>query len=175
VKLLNAPFSGNERKKRKAGDRKTSEIESIIKETFNSTILLEIYPRSEISINIHILETDGSVICSIINATTMALIDAGINMKDMIISCSIAIQKQSQQIYLDVTQTEQTWSNTSAYLPIAITSRNQDIVFMQLESRINETLIETALQTAVEGCKKIHAILEQYLKDYVTTIFKKLG
>ena len=172
VTLLNAPFSGSERKKRKVGDRKSNEIETIIKETFNSTIMLDIYPRSEISINIHLFETDGSVICSIINATTMALVDAGISLKDLVIGCSIAIQKPSQMIYLDATQTEQTWSNTSAYLPIAIKCRNQDIVYMQLESRISEELIESGLVKAVEGCKKVQDILEIYLKVYMTSKFK---
>ena len=58
-KLVNAPFSGTDRKRRRTGDRKTAEMETIIKQTFQSVIALDLYPRSEISIVVHILEADG--------------------------------------------------------------------------------------------------------------------
>jgi exosome complex component RRP41 len=60
-KLVNAPFSGTDRKRRRTGDRKTAEMETIIKQTFQSVISLDLYPRSEISIVVHILEADGLV------------------------------------------------------------------------------------------------------------------
>jgi exosome complex component RRP41 len=58
-KLINAPFSGTDRKKKRSGDRKTQEMETIIRQTFESVIMLDLYARSEISIVIHILESDG--------------------------------------------------------------------------------------------------------------------
>jgi exosome complex component RRP41 len=48
--------------------------------------MLELYPRSEINITVHVLESDGSIICSMINAVTLALMDAGIAMSDMYVS-----------------------------------------------------------------------------------------
>ena len=59
VRLINAPFSGSDRKKRKAGERRTVEMETIIKQTFESVIMLESYQRSEINVVIHVLESDG--------------------------------------------------------------------------------------------------------------------
>lgn len=41
------------------GDRRTLEIEGIIKQVVDSVVLLETYPRSEINIIVHVLETDG--------------------------------------------------------------------------------------------------------------------
>ena len=173
VNVLNTPFSGNDRKKKRSGDRRTTEIESIVKETFNSIVILDIYPRSEILICIQVFETDGSLICAILNATTMALIDAGINLKDMVLSCSVGVHKQNQ-IYLDVTQTEQTWSNCSAYLPIAIKSKSDEIVYMQLDSRISVELLEEALKLVVVGCKKMKTVMEDALKSHMIKSFNKL-
>ena len=51
--------------------------------------MLELYPKSEININIHILESDGSIITTILNAATLALMDAGISMRDMYCFCFI--------------------------------------------------------------------------------------
>ena len=64
------------------------ELETVVHDTFSSVVCLELYPRSEINIVIHVLETDGSVLCTILNATSMALMDAGVAMQDMIVSCS---------------------------------------------------------------------------------------
>jgi exosome complex component RRP41 len=58
-RLINAPFSAGERRKRRAGDRKTLEMETIIRQTFDSVVMLELYARSEISVVIHVLESDG--------------------------------------------------------------------------------------------------------------------
>ena len=47
-RLVMAPFSGTDRKKRRIGDRKIVEIEAIVRQTFESVVMLELYPRSEI-------------------------------------------------------------------------------------------------------------------------------
>lgn len=43
-------------------DRKTQELEAIIKNTFEAVVLLESYPKSQIDISIDILESDGWVL-----------------------------------------------------------------------------------------------------------------
>jgi exosome complex component RRP41 len=92
--VFNAPFSGTERKKRNGSDKRSIEIENMIKQTFEPIILLELYQHSEISISVCIFEIDGSIESSILNACTMALMDAGIAMNDMVIACSAGVIKQ---------------------------------------------------------------------------------
>ena len=58
-RLINAPFSGSDRRKRRTGDRKTVEMEAIVRQTFESVVMLDSYPRSEINVVIHVLESDG--------------------------------------------------------------------------------------------------------------------
>jgi exosome complex component RRP41 len=160
------PFSGNERKKRKMGDRRSQEIETIVKNTFESVILLDLYQQSEIIIVVHVFESDGSLICSILNATTLAMIDAGINMKDMVASCSVGVFKQL--IYKDVTQTEQI--SGSAYIPVATQGLNKGILYIQLDSRISLDLLETAVEKAIEGCSEIHLALAEITKAHIIAI-----
>lgn len=54
-----APFAMSERKKRRQGDRRVIEQERIIEEVTGSVVLTDLYPRSEISIVVHIFEADG--------------------------------------------------------------------------------------------------------------------
>ena len=148
---VNAAFSSSERKKRKIGDRRGKEVENIVKQSFEEIIILDLYKRSEIMIIVHVFESDGSLICAIINATTLALIDAGIAMKDLLISCSVSIHKQ--MIYQDVTQIEQT--SGSAYLPLAIQCNNKEIIYMQSDNRASVEMLELAMKSCVEGCLRI--------------------
>ena len=52
-----------------------------IKQTFESVILCSLFPRSQISIFVNIVQTDGGSLTAALNATTLALMDAGIPMK----------------------------------------------------------------------------------------------
>lgn len=58
-RIAEAPFAGSERKARKPGDRRQFEIEKMIGDVAESVVLTDLYPRSEITIVVHILEADG--------------------------------------------------------------------------------------------------------------------
>ena len=154
--ILNAPFSGPDWRKRRIGDRKNSEMESNIVNAFESVIMLELYPKSQIDIAVHIIEADGSLLCTIINAVTLALMDAGISMTDMICACSCGTIKQN--LCLDLNQTEQNMA--SFFLPLAIKARTAEIIFIQLDSRLSVQNLELALKTATAGCRQICNLME---------------
>lgn len=46
-----------------------------------------------------------SIICTIINAITMALLDAGVAMIDLVVSCSVG--RLHNQLHLDITQVDE--------------------------------------------------------------------
>ena len=153
---MNAAFSGFEHKQRRTGDRKSLEIEKAITESYASVIQLELYPRSEIVIVVHVLEIDGSSICAVFNAITLALIDAGICMTDMLVACSAGFVRDA--LCRDISHTEMT--GIGACLPVAIKAHTKDIVFAQLENRLSLENLEAALHEAVEGCVQIQELLQ---------------
>lgn len=162
--IVQSPFSGIERKKRRpGGDKKSLEMEAVVKQTIGGVICLELYPRSEINIVVHVLETDGSILCSILNAISMACMDAGILMSDMVVSCSAGLIKQ--QICQDLTYVEQT---NGAFIPIAIKARSQEVLHMQLDSRLTISNLEGVMSSAIDGCKKIKDIIELGIKISMT-------
>eukprot|EP01041_Mallomonas_annulata_P006416 gene6416-12971_t len=162
--MMVASFSGTERKRRRGGDRRSQETESIIKQTLEGVVMLELYPRSEIVITVHILESDGSLICAVLNASCLALMDAGIAMSDMITSCSAGIVLQT--VSQDLTQVEQ--SSGGAYLPIAIKARSEEVLFVQLDSRISVDSLQEVLDMAIDGCRKVRGLLETAIKVHMT-------
>ena len=84
-----APFAKTEHRKIRSRDRRTEQIAASIQKTFESVIQTHLYPRSEISIEIQVLQSDGGAVSSAINATTLALFDAGIPCTDYVVSFTI--------------------------------------------------------------------------------------
>ena len=99
--------------------------------------------------------------CTIINALSLALMDAGVAMVDMISACSVGFVKN--EFCLDVTQLEQ--NTGGAYMPIVIKARSDEIVFMQLDSRLSLDHLRQAMDPGVEGCKLV--------KDYIEAAIRK--
>ena len=56
-----------------------------LKQTFEATIKTELYPRSQIDIFVEVLQADGGNYCACVNAATLALIDAGIPLKVVVL------------------------------------------------------------------------------------------
>ena len=50
---------------------------SMIKSCFQPVLILDLYARSEIDVYVIVLQVDGGLLATAINATTMAFIDAG--------------------------------------------------------------------------------------------------
>ena len=157
INISNAAFSGIERKiRRQGGDRRSQEMEGVLKSTLEGVVLLNLYPKSEISLSVHVFENDGSIICTIINACSMALMDAGISMSEMLCSCSIGLIKN--RLCIDINNVEQ---GIGPYLSLAMKANTEEVVYLQLESRLSSELLEDAMENVIKGCRGI----KKYIVD----------
>jgi exosome complex component RRP41 len=84
-----APFSGNLHKSNQKQDIKDREFGQTIKTIFNQIIKLELYTKSEININALVLQNDGNYKSAAINAVSLALINAGIFIKDSVVGINV--------------------------------------------------------------------------------------
>lgn len=163
IHLATAPFSGNDHRKRRLNDKRSIEVESILRQTFEGAVILDLYAKSEINVTIHVLESDGSIICTMINAITLALMDAGISMTDMVTASSVG--QVRGKYCVDVNQVEQ--NSGGAYIPLAIKPRNEEVIFLQLNSRLSANNLREAMEVAIEGCRKIKMYMDGALKSYM--------
>jgi exosome complex component RRP41 len=164
VTYSNAAFSGLEYKRRGKTDRRIVEIENNVMRSLEGVIMMELYKNSEIQVNINCLEADGSILCTILNACSMALMDAGIDMKDMLCACSVG--KVKGILCQDLNQVEQ--SSGVAYMPIGMLAHSEEILFLQLDRRIGLEDMEPALDMAIDGCRK----LKTYMTDAIKVTMK---
>ena len=141
--------------------RKAKQHSKMIIDTFSDIILADLYPRSVIFITITVLQDDGALLSCCLNATTLALIDAGIAMKDMLIACSVGIVRD--QIYLDLNYNEH---KNAPIGHIAMLPHSQTIQTLKLSHKIPAKQLMELIQLAEQGCQQIYHYIKHNIEDY---------
>jgi exosome complex component RRP41 len=154
-----APFSVQERKS-PAPSRREIELSKVIRESLEPAIFLEYYPRTGIDVFVEVLQADGSTRCASITAASLALADAGIPMKDLVVACSAG--KVDGTIVLDLMDTEDKMGE--ADLPVALMPNFNAVTLLQMDGNLSLEEFENALNLALEGCKKIYTMQKEALK-----------
>jgi exosome complex component RRP41 len=154
-----APFSVQERKS-PAPSRREVELSKVIRESLEPAIFMEYYPRTMIDVFIEVLQADGGTRCAGITAAALALADAGIPMRDLVVAC--AAGKADDTIVLDLMDEEDKLG--TADVPVAMMPNLNAISLLQMDGKLTHEEFEKAVNLAVEGCKKIYAVQKEALK-----------
>ena len=154
-----APFSVQERKS-PAPSRREIELSKVIREAVEPAIFVEYYPRTAIDVFVEVLQADGSTRCTSITAASLALADAGIPMRDLVVACSAG--KVEDVIVLDLMDTEDKVG--SADVPVAFMPNLGVITLLQMDGILTHEEFEKAVNLALEGCKKIYALQKEALR-----------
>ena len=160
-----SPFSVTERKN-PAPSRREIEISKVIKEALQPAVILKDFPRTVVDVFIEVLQADGGSRCAALDAASVALVDAGIPMRDIVSAC--AAGKVADKIVLDVNDEED--KEGQADMPVAYMPNLGKITLMQLDGMLTPTEYKKCLETAIGGCKQVYeiqkkALMEKYFKN----------
>jgi exosome complex component RRP41 len=160
-----APFSVEERKN-PAPSRREIEISKITREALEPALILEDYPRTAIDVYIEVLQSDGGSRCAGITAASVALADAGVNMRDLVAAC--AAGKVNDTIVLDINDEED--KEGQADMPIAYLPNLKQITLMQVDGVLSQEEYKRCLDMALQGCMKVYqlqkeALMKKYFGD----------
>lgn len=148
-----SPFSTDTRKN-PAPSRREVEISKVMREALEPALMLEDYPRAAIDVFVEVLQADGGSRCAGISAASVALADAGINMRDMVTAC--AAGKVDERIVLDINDTED--KEGGADMPVAYMPHLNQITLLQLDGILNSEQFNECLDKALNGCKSIYEL-----------------
>jgi exosome complex component RRP41 len=109
---------------------------------------------------IEVLQADGGTRCASITAAALAMADSGIPMRDLVVAC--AAGKADDTIVLDLMDEEDKLG--SADVPIAMMPNLNAVTLLQMDGILNHEEFETAVNLAIEGCRKIYTIQKEALK-----------
>ena len=155
-----SPFSTTTRKN-PAPSRREIEISKVLREALEPSLILEDYPRTAIDVFVEILQSDGGSRCAGITAASVALADAGINMRDLV--SAVAVGKVDGKIVLDLNDVED--KEGEADMPVAIMPNLNRVTLFQFEGILTKEEFEKAYELALKSVKKIYKIQREALYE----------
>jgi len=138
--------------RRSRNDKRTLEFAANIKATFEPVVQLNLYPRSHIDISVQVLQSDGSLLQAAINATTLALIDAGVPMNDYV--CAVTCALHDNTPLLDINSLEE---SDLPNVTVGILPRSSKVTLATLETQLSVDRFPEILRLTGEAAKAIHA------------------
>jgi len=131
----------------------------VMRESLEPALILEDYPRAAIDVFVEILQADGGSRCAGITAASIALADAGINMRDVVSAC--AAGKIDNTIVLDIDDTED--KEGVADMPVAYMPHLEQVTLLQLDGILTPEQFNECLDKAIVGCNIVYEIQRQAL------------
>ena len=182
-----APFASADHRRvaNSTNDRRLMEYAHLLKCALEASVLLHLYPRSRMDVSIVVLADDGGRLCAAINAATLALVDAGIPMKDLVCACSAgcaasaslgsgSVTNDNVMPMIDLNRREESSSSNgqpAVYLPCAMLPQRGTIVLAQCEARLpNFNVLEQVLEAAMEGCRAVFEIMQAAVRERASTL-----
>lgn len=119
------------------------------------------------------LQSDGGNYSACVNAATLALIDAGIAMRDVVCSCTAAVLGTDVNV-VDVNNVEDS-SSRGAVISVAVLPKSDQIVHVEMAGRLHEDRLPALLETASKGCHEVVHLLDDVIRHHVTKLASTVG
>lgn len=154
-------FSVDERI-RPGPSRRSKEISLVTERALSPAIDLTSFPNAVVDVFVEIIQADAGTRCAGICAASMALADAGIPMKDLVVAISVG--KVGDKILVDLDKDEEDYEDGATDMPIAMLPRNGELSLLQLDGELEVKEIKEALELGRNACNKIYEIQKEALK-----------
>jgi len=157
-------FSVNERA-RPGPNRRSKEISEVSKWALVNVLELKEFPNTVVDVFISITQANASTRCAGINAASMALAHAGLNMKSLV--ASVSVGKMDRTLVVDVNKKEEDYEEGEGPTDIALafTGRGQEIGLMQLDGKIRPEELKEAVEMGKKAAMEIIEVQKNALKD----------
>ena len=162
VSFSQATFATRKRRTR-THDRNMVETGEMLKKMYSEVILTEQLPQTMIDLRVQVMQDDGSVMSAAINASTLALIDAGIPMIDIV--CSAEGGFLEGQMVLDMNKDEE---NVGMVFNVhmAVMQKTESIALLQTEGKMPLDNLNDLLKMVAECSKKAGEEMKNQLREY---------
>jgi exosome complex component RRP41 len=180
-----APFAQTDRRRKTKGDKRVQELQTTISQTFQTHLFTHLYPRSTISITLHVLSLDGALLVACLNAASLALVDAGVPMPSIlaavtsghITSAEDTPSSSSSDPVLDLSNAEeQELPFLSLATVAAMPGEDDKVSVLVMESRIQVEQgggkLDGMLALGVDGCKRVRKVLEDVVRGHGAKILR---
>jgi exosome complex component RRP41 len=106
---------------------------------------------------------DGGVLPCAINAATLALVNAGVPMKDMVVACEVGLVDDDVCV-LDLNYREGR-SGTVSSLTMGMYAESFKVAVMRSANKIPISLLEQVLALGAKGCEQVKSAMQAHLES----------
>jgi len=158
------PFSSSGERVRPGGSRRSKEISFVTGKALLPVLNLEEYPNSVVDVFIELLQTEAGSRCAGICAASMALADAGLEMKDLV--CAVSVGRVDDKLLVDLDYSEESYADGPvADIPIAIMPNSGKVTLLQMDGEVKKEELTKLLEMGKKACMDIYEIQKKALKE----------
>lgn len=114
-----------------------------------------------------IVQADGGNYCASVNAATLALVDAGICLKEYVCACTASLANGDIAL-MDVSHLEEVSGGPT--LTVACLPSSSKIAFMEMSQRFHLDQLPKVLSIAMDGCREVQNILDKAVREHLTQV-----
>lgn len=169
VRYHMAPFSTEERKS-PAPTRREIELSKVIREALEAVVFTQMFPRTEIDVFIEVLQADGGTRTAGLTAASLALAEAGIPMRDLVVG--VAVGKVNGVLVVDINELEDQYGE--ADLPLGIAPNLGEVVLFQLNGVLTREELKVAFDMAFKAAEQIYKVAKDALYKKYIKVFEEV-
>lgn len=156
-----APFSVDDRKS-PGSDRRSQEISKVMRHALHPVLFLQDFPKVTVDAFVEVVQADGSTRVTGINAASIALVAAGIPMRNMVTAVSVG--KADGTLIADLNGKEDNFGE--ADMGFAMVPDTGEVTLLQMDGILTKEEISHLLKMAESSCKKILEKQKETLREY---------
>ncbi|TNN71122.1 Exosome complex component MTR3 [Liparis tanakae] len=150
--------------------RQEKDLSLMLHESLQPAVCLHKYPRAQIEVNVMVLENGGSALAHAVTCASLALADAGIEMYDLVLGCSV--RQDGTSYAVDPSHAEESGcgsvgSGNRGGLTVAFLPSLNQISGLQSDGEMAEETLTAGVRTCIEGCYKLYPVIQQALSKAV--------
>ena len=146
--------------------RRSKEISMVMEKSLLPVLDLQDFPKSVVDVHVELIQTDAGTRCAAICAASLALADAGFEMKDLV--CAISAGLIGDKVVLDLDKQEEDFEGGAVDIPMAIIPRTGEVTLLQLDGEISKEDLKKCVDFAIKGCDQILEVQKNALKAKYT-------
>ncbi|KAI9917727.1 hypothetical protein PsorP6_012355 [Peronosclerospora sorghi] len=143
-----APFADEWSRRERGQDADEMELSAILEEALAPAVMLHKMPKCVVSVFATVLENDGGVFAAVVNAASLALADAAVEMYDMVTAACAGFVNGS--VILDPNRKEEERGDgmlTMAYMPSV-----GRLTYVLQSGKIDHTELQEAVDLCTDAC-----------------------
>ncbi|MBI2558306.1 exosome complex exonuclease Rrp41 [Candidatus Woesearchaeota archaeon] len=158
------PFSSSGERVRPGGSRRSKEISLVTAKALLPVLNLDEYPNSVVDVFIELPQTEAGSRCAGICAASMALADAGLEMKDLV--CAVSVGRVADKLLVDLDYSEESYPDVPvADIPIAIMPNSGKITLLQMDGEVKKEELMKVLEMGKKALMDIYEVQKKALKE----------